>query len=197
MLRRLKDVALPFIQATEVDQVLDTLDAVVSPASVRLIGVLPRHLLKGEENVVGKVLYHSAVSAEYREGIKSEHERRGGTSVISHYARRRPPPFTLTEVMRHLQPTGDDRWVFDFLRGYGIRDGFHCTYWPWSVFYGADHVLKPSEFAGQMRMALYAAGSMAVSRMKEISANSTPATHATLSPREVHAVVIAVRSRLI
>ena len=185
MLRRLKDVALPFIQATDAGQVLETLDAVASAAGVRLVGILPRHLVEPGDNVVGKVLFHSGVSADFRSSLRAEHQRRGQHTVMMQHAHHSPPPFTFTEAMRRLQPTGDDRWIFDLHRDHGIRDGIHCTYWPWLVFYGSDHVLKPSEFTEEIRMAVNAAGSMAVSRLKEISASSTPAPHAPLSPREI------------
>lgn len=185
MLRRLKEVALPFIQATNVDQVLETLDGVASGAGVRLYGMVARDLVERDEDVGEKTLFPSCVTASFRADIVSEYKRHAGPTVIRHYSRQRPPPFTLTELMRRLQPSGEDRWIFDVLRDHGVRDGLHCTHSPWGILYSSDHVLKGPELSDEVRIALDVASGMAINRIKEITARSIPAPLARLSPREM------------
>ena len=65
MLRRLKEAALPFVQATDVDQVLETLNNVASVAGVRLYGIVPRHLVK-HEDVGEKITFAASVPEQFR-----------------------------------------------------------------------------------------------------------------------------------
>jgi DNA-binding CsgD family transcriptional regulator len=187
MIHGLKDVALPFIQASDVDQVLDTLDAAASAVGVRLYGILPVHLLKRDEEVGEKTIFASCVPDQFRTDLLAEYKRHSGPTAIRYYARQTPPPFTLTEAMRRLQPSGEDRWIFDVLRDQRVRDGLHCTHSTWAVLYSSDHVLKGSELSDEIRVALDVAAGMAVSRMKEITASWSPAAAppARLSPREM------------
>lgn len=184
MLRRLTDAALPFVQATDVDQVIETLDAVARSAGVRLYGIVPRHLVK-DEDVGEKTIFSSSVPEQFRAGLAAEYKRHSGPTAIRHYSRQHPPPFTLTEAMRRLQPSGEDRWIFDVLRDQRVRDGLHCSHSTWGVLYSSDHVLKGSELSNEVRVALEVAAGMAVSRMNEITTPSMPTSAAKLSPREM------------
>jgi DNA-binding CsgD family transcriptional regulator len=184
LLRRLKDVAIPFLQATDVDQVLETLVAAANAAGFGVYGMVARDLVKRDEDVGEKTIFGSSVSADFRADIVSEYKRHAGPTAIRHYSRQSPPPFTLTELMRRVQPSGEDRWIFDLLRDHKVRDGLHCTHSPWGVLYSSDHVLKGAELSDEIRMALDVASGMAISRIKEITAYSTPAPVARLSPRE-------------
>jgi DNA-binding CsgD family transcriptional regulator len=185
MLRRLQDAALPFIQATDVDQVLETLVVVASEIGFGLYGMVARDLVERDEDVGVKTIFGSSVPPSFRADIVSEYKRHAGPTVIRHYSRQHPPPFTLTEVMRRLQPSGEDRWIFDVLRDHGVRDGLHCTHSPWGVLYSSDHVLKGAELSDEIRMALNVTSGMAINRIKEIAAGSSPAPLAELSPREL------------
>jgi len=185
MIHGLKDVVLPFIKASDVDQVLDTLDAVASAIGARLYGILPLHLLKRDEEAGEKTIFASSVPDQFRTDLAAEYKRHFGPTAIRHYARQRPPPFTLTEAMRRLQPSGEDRWIFDVLRDQRVRDGLHCTHSTWAVLYSSDHVLRGSELSDEIRVTLDVAAGMAVSRMNEITAPSRPASPARLSPREM------------
>jgi DNA-binding CsgD family transcriptional regulator len=165
--------------------VVETLVALASDAGFRLYGMVARELIERDEDVGARTIFASCVSAGFRADIVSEYKRHAGPTAIGHYSRQRPPPFTLTELMRRLQPSGEDRWIFDALRDHGVRDGLHCTHPPWGVLYSSDHVLKGSELSDEIRMALNAASGMAINRIKEITAGSIPAPLAELSPREM------------
>jgi len=185
ILRGLKEVALPFIQATDADQVIESLDAIASAAGVRALAVLPLHLVKREEEAGEAILFHPDVPAGHRADHKAEIKRQGRVSQIVPYAREHPAPFTLTEAMRRLQPIGRDRWIFDLLRDHGVRDGLYCTHWPWIMTYASDHVLKGSEVSDEVRWALDIAAGVAVARLNEIIRPTGPALAAKLSPREL------------
>jgi DNA-binding NarL/FixJ family response regulator len=53
------------------------------------------------------------------------------------------------------------------------------------VLYSSGHVLKGAELSDEIRMALDVASGMAINRIKEIMAGSSPAPLAELSPREM------------
>ena len=184
MLRCLKDVTLPFMQATDPGQVLATLDAVASQAGLRLYGIVPEHLVNREENAGTKTMFGSSVSAGFRADMVTEYKRHAGPSIVRQFVKHRPPPFTLTEVMQRLRPTGKDRWIFDVLRDHGVRDGLHCTHSPWVVVYNTDHVFKGSEMTNEVRTAIDVASAMAINRIKEVTALPSPAPLSKLSPRE-------------
>ena len=174
MLRCLKDVALPFIQATDADQVLETLDAVVSP-------VIKAHAVIHDPD--RKHLYHPGTSSNLRADITTALARHG-PSLMARYVALNTLPFTFAEATRHLKPTGKDRWIFDLCHDHGILDGVYCSDWPWVVIYKSDHVLKGSEVSDEVRTVLEVSARMAISRVKEITGHAAPATFIKLSPRE-------------
>jgi len=174
MLRCLKDVALPFIQATDADQVLETLDAVVSP-------VIKAHAVIHDPD--RKHLYHPGTSSNLRADITTALARHG-PSLMARYVALNTLPFTFAEATRRLKPTGKDRWIFDLCHDHGILDGVYCSDWPWVVIYKSDHVLKGSEVSDEVRTVLEVSAGMAISRVKEITGHAAPATFIKLSPRE-------------
>jgi DNA-binding CsgD family transcriptional regulator len=70
--------------------------------------------------------------------------RQHGRSVIGQMARVRYEPFTFTECMRQTRPNGPDRWIFNFLRQEGIRDGLLCCSTGWIVVYWSSRLLDLS-----------------------------------------------------
>ena len=175
MLRRLKDVALLFHRATGPDQVLETLDAVVSP-------VIKAHAIIRDAD--RKHLYHPGTSSNLRADLATALTRHG-PSVMARYAALNALPFTFAEARRRLKPTGKDRWIFDLCHDHGIHDGVYCSDGHWLVIYKSDHVLKGSELSGEVRTVLEVSASMAISRAKEITAHAAPAAPVRLSPREM------------
>jgi DNA-binding CsgD family transcriptional regulator len=175
MLRCLKDVALPFIQATDADQVLETLDAVVSP-------VIKAHAVIHDPD--RRHLYHPGTSSNLRADITTAVARHG-PSLMARYVALNTPPFTLAEARGRLKPTGKDRWIFDLCHDHGIRDGVYCSDWPWVVIYKSDHVLKGSEISDEVRKALEVSARMAISRAKEITGYAVSAAPVRLTPREM------------
>jgi DNA-binding CsgD family transcriptional regulator len=176
-MRRLKNVVLPFIKATDVEQVLETLEAVVSP-------VMKVHaVIQDASRKIPYQFYHPGTPSNFRPDVTTLIARHG-PSVMARYAALNPQPFTFTEARRRLQPTGKDRWMFDLCHDHGIRDGVYCSFWPWIAIYKSDHVLKGSEVSEEVRTALEVSASMAISRLKEITGHAAPAAPVRLAPRE-------------
>jgi DNA-binding CsgD family transcriptional regulator len=178
ILRHLKSVAGPFIKATDVDQVLETLDAAVCP-------VMKVHaVIHNASHGIPYQFYHPGTPGNFRADVATLLARHGPT-VTARYAALNPLPFTFTEVRRRLQPTGKDRWIFDLCHDHGIRDGVYCSFWPWAVIYKSDHVLKGSEVSEEVRTALEVSATMATSRLKEITGHAAPAAPVRLTPCEM------------
>jgi DNA-binding CsgD family transcriptional regulator len=177
-MRLLKNVVLPFIKATDVEQVLETLETAVSP-------VMNVHaVIRDASRKIPYQFYHPGTPSNFRADVTTLIARHG-PSVMARYAALNPRPFTFTEARRRLQPTGKDRWMFDLCHDHGIRDGVYCSFWPWLVIYKSDHVLKGSEVSEEVRTALEASASMATSRLKQITGHAAPlAAPVRLAPCE-------------
>jgi len=159
------------------DQVLDVLDAVVSPA-VRLYGVgfLQPSIERGPQ-----LNFYKTVPADFRAELEAEENRRG-PSILVRCAANDPPPFTFAELMQRRKPSGKDRWFFDLHRDYGVCDPFYCPHWPWLVVFKADRL---QELTHESRAVLDVAARMAVHRLKEIAGHAAlDASAEQLTPRE-------------
>jgi len=170
MLRRLAYVAKSFAQADAPDEVIKALAAVADPEGAPVFAIgRPALAAPGRNGEINKAAgFYSGVWAPLEADWRSEFIRRG-PSLIARYAASNPPPFTMGEAMRLLQPSGDDRWLFDLLRDHRVKDSLWCAYGPWLVVYLSDHALTRAAFPEETRAALDAAGGMAVSRLKEFA----------------------------
>jgi DNA-binding CsgD family transcriptional regulator len=175
MLPRLKYIARPFAEAS-FDEVLELLDRGVGSRVARLVGVGFAARVRPPHPMFFPSSAPLAFKSELTSAVFAQ-----GPSPIARYAQTgHPAPFTFTEAMRVLQPTGKDRWIFDLYNDYRFRDGLYCPFGPWIVVFGSDHVLK---LDNETRMALAASGHMAVLRLKEMTPAPSP-TGVKLSPRE-------------
>jgi len=135
------------------------------------------------------ILYHRSTPLRFR----SQHQalsRDIGLSRLTRYTLNNPPPFTITEARRKLQPVGSDQWVFDLLNDYGIRDGFVVPYGGWAVVYWSERVL--GDRFGKDRMMLEAASSAAIHRLNQLTPKK-PVRSVNLSPRELAVLEHLVR----
>ena len=157
MLRRLAHVAHQFTQADSAAEVLDTLQTVADPAQlkVHVIGrmVSPGASKETREKAQG---FLSGVNTDLQTDWRNEFICRG-PSLLTRHAATNPPPFTLVEALRRLQPSGDDRWLFDLFRDHRVRDSLWCAYGPWLVAYLSDRPLTPATLPDEVRAALDAA----------------------------------------
>ena len=75
-------------------------------------------------------------------------------------------PFTMTEAMRIMKPTGEERWIVQLLDQYGIRDIFYVPNGTWMVVYWAA---KPLRLDAATRAALRLAANATAERLRAIS----------------------------
>ena len=170
MFKRLQAIARLMEEARTPAEVLTALDSVTGP-SLQVVGA----------RCPSKLYLTPSLPQDFRKAL-SEGSERFGPSVMARLSDLGPSPFTVAEAMRSLQPTGDDRWVFDIFRNHGIRDGLYCSYDNnWNIVYVSDRALD-GLLSPEMRMVLDALGKMAVKRLKDLTSPTAP--KARLSPRE-------------
>jgi DNA-binding CsgD family transcriptional regulator len=96
-------------------------------------------------------------------------------------------PHTLTESLQALQPIGADRWGYELLLQYGVRDGLLCPVGGrWLVMFWsrktASKVVTPA-----IRVIIYAAASFAAMRLDQLVGGAAEGVNvsARLTPREL------------
>ena len=75
-------------------------------------------------------------------------------------------PFTMTEALRIMRPTGEERWIVRLLNEYGIRDIFYVPNGSWMVVYWAA---KPLRLDAPTRAALQLAAGATAARLQALS----------------------------
>lgn len=105
-----------------------------------------------------------------------------GVAPTTLLARRKSAPFTLTEAMREVRPTGNGRWIITLLRNHGIRDCLYCPYTRWTLAYSSH---QPIRIASEARSLLGMAATAAVGRIEKLKHFPAMATKVQLSPREL------------
>jgi DNA-binding CsgD family transcriptional regulator len=182
MPERLTAVMRAITATTEPDDILDALDNYVG-SQLQLTAIWPRHHLDHWDASLftGSVLYHQCVDAGAREQLRVGMET-FGPSVLAVMAAGDPAPFTFTEAMQRLQPSGSDRWIFELLLEHGLRDGLYCPQGSWMVAFASPKVLTLSREA---RMRIDLAANLTIYRLKELAARSKITAAVDLSPREL------------
>jgi DNA-binding CsgD family transcriptional regulator len=176
MLRRLADVAHTFVKADEPERVLRALKVVSDAADIGGVSVgcsAGKTPLRNFRAVGVK----EEVLRDWADGYLKR-----GLSLPARYAALGPPAFTMAEMARRLQPSGEDHWLSDLLHDYGMRDTLWCAYGPWMVRYHSSRPLDQRALPEDVRAGLDAAGAMAVGRLKELT--QLAEGHPRLSSRE-------------
>jgi DNA-binding CsgD family transcriptional regulator len=106
---------------------------------------------------------HPTVRTHYAKHIAMARER--GANVLARMAWVSRFPFTMTECMRETRPSASERWVFNLLREYGIRDGLYCPVNKWIVLFWSPNVLRLSL---TQRGRLFALAMQAAMRLDQI-----------------------------
>ena len=178
-------LAGPLIEARTVEEVLAALDSVTGHR-MRAFS-LWRPFSPGTESreaISETMAFNRAVATPAAQAALKNGFLAHGPSIMARYASLYPEPFTFTEAMRQLQPTGEDRWIFKAYGAASARDGLYCSFGNWILVYVADHVLaKAKTLDPEQRLSLNAAAAMAVHRVKQITSQPQPSTP-KLTPRE-------------
>ena len=182
MPRRLPDIIRSISAAINPDDVLGALHEAVAPLRVGAV-----FSLRSAADVVrfADILFHESVPSSARQAGYAIYAQYG-LGQMTQLALLDPVPFTFSEAMSSLQPTGHDRDIFDLMQKHAIRDGLYCPHGSWMVVLCSDRVLKDeSALTRDVRMTLHAAAGIAVYRLKEIMARRKLPEQPRLSPREL------------
>lgn len=130
----------------------------------------------------GNVFYPDNVPGKFRDELFATLPLKG-VSVMAQMAWISNGPFTFTECMRKMRPQGDERWIFDLLSRFTIRDGFYCPVNRWMVIYWSQRVL--SNLSNRHRSLLYFMAVVAAGRLAEMVPTTKTTKEPRLTPREL------------
>jgi len=78
-------------------------------------------------------------------------------------------PFTMSELMRILEPLGVERWPFEQALKHGIRDRLNCPVGGrWIVSFWSPKVLSPQLLSGEARAILFMGATFAAIRLQKL-----------------------------
>ena len=152
------------------DDVLDGLHKAASQASqLNVLGAALLPVRYGDWNSMekGKTAFlHKSVPA----GWWNEHieltRKHPGPGIM--FARLSLAPFTMSELMRMLEPLGVDRWPVELALKYGMRDSLTCPVGGrWIVVYWSRNVLS-QRLTQEQRVLLFLGASFAAIRLQKI-----------------------------
>lgn len=103
-------------------------------------------------------------------------------SPTADYARQRSGPFTVTEAMRALQLTGDQRWLIDLYHQYNIRDVLYCASRRWTTLFYSEGIIRLDRYNRQLLA--WTAGTAAEQMERLVAKPLSPDQAPGLSPRE-------------
>jgi DNA-binding CsgD family transcriptional regulator len=149
------------------DEVIERLHQATAPAGFNVLGawrVPPRY--DDWETWKRVTFLQRDIPSEFYNDWQSRAEKYG-QNTMSAKAAREGTPFTWSECMRELKPSGESRWIFDLLRAYGMRDGFCCPVGPWVLHYSSSKLLRISQTE---RAQLYAAAVLTVQQLDKLIA---------------------------
>jgi DNA-binding CsgD family transcriptional regulator len=148
--------------------VLDGLQkATHSTTSLNVLGAALFPVRWGDWNGFEKlktIFLHKSVSEEWWEQYAELTKRHPGPSVI--FSQLSLAPFTLSEIMRTLEPLGIDRWPLDLAHKYGMRDSFNCPVGGrWVVSFWSPKVLTLSQ---ELRAILFMGATFTAIRLQKV-----------------------------
>jgi DNA-binding CsgD family transcriptional regulator len=167
--------------------VLDTLDKITwQPCRAHVLGasLLPLDFGTTNSLVLGKTVFL------HKSAPKGWWEERMQLSAISPApgdvaARLALAPFTISEVMKSLEPIGVDRWAVELNLKHGMRDFFACPIGGrWIFAYWSPKILQLED---DQRALLYLGAAFATTRLQKLAPPHTGrlGKGASLTPREL------------
>jgi len=171
------------------EQILNLLHDVTFPTcQIAVMGALQLPLRWGEWARMEKgknVFLHESVPEgwwlEWREHNKLHPGPALGLAQLS------IAPFTMTELMRMLEPIGHDRWPFELALKYGMRDSLTCPVGGrWVVGFWSRHVLS-QRLTPEARAMLFMGATFAAIGLQRVVRPQADrlGSRASLTPREL------------
>ncbi len=110
-------------------------------------------------------LHKSAPEGWWEEHLELSRARPGCGLMFSQLAL---APFTMSELMRIIEPLAAERWPFELALKYGIRDRLNCPVGGrWVVSYWSKTVLTP-RMSEKARAILFMGGTFAAIRLQKL-----------------------------
>jgi LuxR family quorum sensing-dependent transcriptional regulator len=169
------------------DAVLNGLHAVTaSCCEVNVLAAVMFPLRCGDRIEKGRnVFLHRSVPVPWWEEYRELSRKYPGTSIT--VAQAALAPFTVSELMRSLEPVGIERWSVDLAIKYGMRDGLTCPVGGrWAIAYWSRQVLTDA-LSAEVRALLFMGASFAAIRLDRIVRMQPEriGTNGFLTPREL------------
>ncbi len=139
--------------------------------------------LVGQHREGKTVFLHKSAPAGWWEEHLELNRAHPGYGIL--FAQMSLAPFTMSELMRMIEPLAVDCWPFELALKYGIRDRLNCPVGGrWIVSYWSRNVLSLSEEA---RAILFMGATFAVIRLQKLIGPqvSRIGKGASLTPREL------------
>ena len=151
------------------EAVMDALDGITwVDCRVHVLGaaLLPLNFGTPDSLVKGKTVFlHQSVPNGWWEDRTQLAARSPSPSDVA--ARLALAPFTLSEMMKSLEPIGIDRWAVELNLKYGIRDLFGCPIGGrWIFVYWSP---KPMQLQPDQRALFYLAASFATTQLQKLA----------------------------
>lgn len=171
------------------DEVLNRLHDVTSrTCQLNVLGALQLPLRWGDwarlEKGKNVFIHASAPEGWWRDWQELNKQHPGPALALAQFS---IAPFTLTELMRMLEPIGHDRWPFEVALKHGIRDALTCPVGGrWVVGYWSSHLLA-QRLTPEARAMLFMGATFAAIGLQRVVASQADRLGNTVSltPREL------------
>jgi DNA-binding CsgD family transcriptional regulator len=178
------------------EDVLNALhDIALENCRLNVLGALMFPLRWGDWSSVAKdktAFVHKSVPEGWWEEYAELSRRHPGPSLT--LAQLSLAPFTMSDIMRMLQPLGIERWPVELSLKYGIRDSLTCPVGGrWGVAFWSKHVLS-DQLTPEIRAMLFMGATFAAIRLEKLCepyANRIGDSGGTLTPRELAVLRLA------
>jgi len=150
--------------------VLDALQDIVEPYDINVLNsrtmpITPADIVLNSWQTGDNLFFGRTIPDDYWPQCH-EAGSRYGFGALSIRARHTTQPFTFAEAALQQKSPRSGSWIFEFLRGFDIRDGFFCTFRSWVLVYSSPRILA---LTPPMRSQLSSAAHSAVSRLEAIT----------------------------
>jgi DNA-binding CsgD family transcriptional regulator len=172
------------------DEVLDSLDKVTAEnLRLNVLGAALFPLRWGDWSTNGKgktvFLHRSVPEGWWEEHVELSNTHPGCGFMFAQLAL---APYTLSELMRMVEPLGGERWPFELALKYGMRDRLNCPVGGrWVLTYWSKSVLT-QRLSEKARAILFMGATFAVIRLQKLVPNNPDrlgSSAPTLTPREL------------
>lgn len=114
---------------------------------------------------------HPQVPQDFFPRYRAAVIKHGFSSMFQRAAQRRAIPFTIAEAEAADRASGNDMWVYDFMRGFNYRDGLYCVHGQWAFLYVSDRLLALTK---KQRISLMVAAIASINRIEEMTTRRRP-----------------------